>query len=173
MIVAPVTGATGDHIQAWRQKFDPQQALRLPPHATVLYWANLESDQDAALTAQIHHAFPGPISVQLGEVKQFPNADQTRYIEIKDTAELDAARSRLFDGTHLMLPGQRQTWDWHVTVVRYAVEADMSVIEPAIAELVLDEPWLVDTLLLLELRNGLYHQVTRWDLRQRELAPGS
>lgn len=163
--MAPVTGALGDHIQAWRLKYDPQQAERLPPHATVLYWANLEDDQDAALEAQIRHAFPGPVEVHLTEVKQFLNPDQTRYIEVTETNDLDAARARLFDCTHLLLPEQRQTWEWHVTIVRYGIKADMSVIKPAISQLSLQKTRVVDTLLLLELRDGIYHEVTRWDLR--------
>lgn len=165
MIVAPVTGEIGKHIQSWRQKYDPQQALRLPPHVTMLYWANLEDDQDMALDAQIRHAFSDPIQVRLTEVKQFLNPDQTRYIEVTETKELDAARARLFDGTHLTLPEQRQSWDWHVTVVRYAAKSDINTIEPGLSELDLEESWKLDTLLLLELRNGKYVEVTRWDLR--------
>lgn len=163
MIVAPVTGTIGTRIQTWRKKYDPLQVLRLPPHATVLYWANLQDGEDAALDAQIRDAFHEPVDVRLTAVKQFPNPDETRYIEVMGTETLDAARARLFDGTHLVLPEQRKTWGWHVTAIRYGNKTDLSVIEPAISELDLNDIWTVDTLLLLELQNVTYHEVKRWN----------
>ncbi len=162
VIVAPVTGEIGDRIQAWREQHDPQQARRLPPHATMMYWAIFEDADLDAVERQIRHAFPAPVTVRLNDVHVFANPDRTRYVQVSDTDELDAARARLFDGTHYQFPEQRTEWDWHVTVVRYGSKADESMIDAAVGELNLFAPWTVDTLLWLELRDGVYQEVGRW-----------
>lgn len=162
VIVAPVTGEIGERIQTWREKHDPQQARRLPPHATMVYWANVEDSP--ALDAQVHHAFPGPIRVQLGEVHTFDNPDHTLYINVSDHQELDASRARVFDGSHFTFPEQRHEWDWHVTVVRYGIKADLDSIRPALPDLALHSTWTIDTLLWLELRDGVYREARRWEL---------
>lgn len=163
VIVAPVTGAIGARIQAWREKYDPQQALRLPPHATIMYWANFDVD-DAAVDAQIRHAFPSPVIVRLGDVHTFQNPDRTRYIEVQETEHLNNARSRLFDGSYFEFPDQRTEWDWHVTVVRYGVKADENAVNAAIPELDSTGEWVIDVLLLLELRDGVHEEVRRWEV---------
>ena len=104
VLVAVVTGELGERIQAWRQRYDPEQARRLPPHATLCYWApTVEPD---LLERQVRHAFDRPISVRLGGVHEFGNQDHTFYVSVEETAALDAARLRLYDGTHLELPGR-------------------------------------------------------------------
>ena len=37
VLVAVVTGDPGERIQQWREKHDPDQAHRLPPHTTLCY----------------------------------------------------------------------------------------------------------------------------------------
>lgn len=164
VIVAPVTGEIGDRIQVWRQKHDPEQARRLPPHATVLYWANIAPEDEDALDGQIRHAFLQPIKVRLGGVHLFDNPDRTRYINVEDTETLNASRARLFDGTHLTLPEQRTVWDWHVTVVRYGRKREKELIDAPFPDIVLNDVWTIDTLLWLELRDGVYEEVRRWRL---------
>ena len=39
VLVAVVTGEAGVRIQTWRERHDPEQARRLPPHTTLCYWA--------------------------------------------------------------------------------------------------------------------------------------
>ena len=75
VLVAVVTGEVGRRIQAWRERYDAAQAARLPPHATLCYWADVEPD--AALEAQVRHAFPGPLAVRLGRVREFENEEHT------------------------------------------------------------------------------------------------
>ena len=103
----PGAGGRGD----WRGRrthpalaraHDPEQASRLPPHTTLCYWA--PTVEPELLERQVRHAFDRPISVRLGSVHEFGNADQTFYVEVLETAALDAARARLYDGTHLELP---------------------------------------------------------------------
>jgi hypothetical protein len=164
VLVAVVTGEVGDRIQAWREEFDPEQARRLPPHATLAYWAVVDPADEERFDAQVRHAFPGPIPVRLGEVREFDNADQTFYVEVQDTVALDAARSRLFDGACFSFPEQREEWDWHVTVVRYGRKADIELIRSNIDALRINTDWRVDTIAWMELRDGVYHDLRRWVL---------
>jgi hypothetical protein len=164
VLVAVVTGEVGERIQAWREEFDTEQARRLPPHATLAYQAAVDPADEERFDAQIRHAFPSPIPVRLGEVREFDNADRTFFVEVQDTEALDAARVRLFDGACFTFPEQRQEWDWHVTVVRYGRKADVDVIQANIDALRLNTEWLVDTIAWLELRDGVYHELQRWDL---------
>lgn len=164
VLVAVVTGDVGDRIQAWRGAFDPIQARRLPPHATLAYRAAVDPADEERFDAQIRHAFPAPILVWLGEVHEFDNDEQTFYINVCETAALDAARVRLFDGTHFTFPKQHHQWDWHVTIVRYGIRMDRERILSNIAALPLDTEWRIDTIAWLELRDGVYHEVKRWQL---------
>ena len=164
VIVAPVTGEVGDRLQKWRERHDPEQARRLPPHTTILYWANIDTADEAALSAQIAHAFPHAIDVTLGTVHTFANADSTYYVDVSQTDALNEARTRLFDRSRLTLPEQRQEWDWHVTVVRYGIRHDPAALAPYLPELTLNSTWHIDRLLWLELRDGIYHEVGRWEL---------
>src|SRR5262249_43932582 len=117
ILVARVGGEAGQIIDAWRRQYDPQQALRLPPHATLCYWAPDQS-QLLALERQIFHAFDDvPLSVRLGGVREFDNRERTFYVEVLDTRPLDRARQRLFDGSYIHFSGRRG-WTWHVTCVR-------------------------------------------------------
>lgn len=164
VLVAVVTGDVGDRIQAWREEFDPAQARRLPPHVTLAYWATVAPEDESRFDAQVRYAFPSPIPVRLGEVHQFDNPDETFYVDVRETSALDAARARLFDGTHFSFPEQRTSWDWHVTVVRYGIRADMSAIRPHLDALRIHNAWVVDTIAWLELRDGVYHELRRWTL---------
>jgi len=160
VLVALVTGEAGDRIQAWREANDPQQARRLPPHATLCYWVPALEPDD--LARQVRHAFPDPITVRLGKVHEFDNVDRTFYVDVQDTGGLDTARSRLFDGTHVELPGQDRHWTWHVTCVRKSVGRDLDALRWQARKLVVDAPWRVDTVALLELRGDRYHELIRW-----------
>ena len=97
VLVAVVTGEVGARIQAWRERHDPEQAARLPPHTTLCYWAPVVEPE--LLERQVRHAFDRPVAVRLGSVHEFDNQDHTFYVEVLDTADLDAARARLYDGT--------------------------------------------------------------------------
>jgi 2'-5' RNA ligase len=164
VLVAVVTGEVGQRIRAWREEFDPKQARRLPPHATLAYRAEVNPGNEDRLDQQVRHAFPAPIPVRLGEAHQFDNPEKTFYIEMRDTDALDAARAQLFDGAHFSFPEQRHTWDWHITVVRYGIRSDTDVIRQNLDALRLDTEWLIDTVAWLELRDGTYHEVRRWEL---------
>jgi hypothetical protein len=165
VLVAVVTGRPGEVIQAWRMEHDPQQARRLPPHATLCYWVT-DADIDA-LGEQVRHAFPAPVTVTLGSVHEFTNRDGTFYIDVKDTADLDAARTRLFDGTSLELPGPAD-FTWHVTCVRYPDDAHRTSLRVAAEQLArdveADPTWTIDTIACLELRGDRYEPVRTWHL---------
>lgn len=161
VIVAVVTGEVGARIQAWRERHDPEQARRLPPHTTLCYWApTVEPD---LLERQVRHAFDRPITVRLGAVHEFDNTDRTFYVEVQETAELDEARARLYDGTHLELPG-RPDWTWHVTCVRYGIRRDLDELRRLVAELSIDAPWPVETITYLELRGDRYEPIAEWQI---------
>jgi hypothetical protein len=161
VLVAVVTGEPGERIQAWRQRYDPEQARRLPPHTTLCYWAPVVEPD--LLDRQVRHAFDRPVAVRLGSVHEFGNADHTFYVSVEETAALDAARVRLYDGTHLELPG-RDSWTWHVTCVRYGRKGDLAALRRAARELTLDTVWQIDTVAYLELRGDHYEPVAEWRL---------
>ena len=167
VLVAVVGGPLGAAIQAWREEHDPQQARRLPPHATLCYWAPPLADADA-LDRQVRHAFPAPVEVNLGGVHEFTNRDGTFFIEVRDTDALNASRARLFDGAFCPLDGQ-QDFTWHVTCVRYPDEAQRASLREAartLAETIAVAPtWTVDTIAWLELRDGVYQPLRTWTLQ--------
>ncbi|MGB3329060.1 MAG: 2'-5' RNA ligase family protein [Thermomicrobiales bacterium] len=166
VLVAVVSGSLGEAIQTWRQQHDPQQARRLPPHATLCYWAPPLEDADA-LDRQVRHAFATPVAVTLGGVHEFTNRDGTFFIEVQDTDALNAARARLFDGRFCPLDGQ-QDFTWHVTCVRYPEEAKRETLRDAARALtatIAQAPvWTVDTIAWLELRDGVYQPLRTWSL---------
>jgi hypothetical protein len=116
------------------------------------------------IEAQVRHAFPAPLPVRLGGVAELPNRDRTLVVRLEDAALLDEARRRLFDATHAEMGGYRE-WPWHVTWIRYGTKCD-SAAKLALARdaLHFDEPWLIDTISLLELRDGRYEAVAEWRL---------
>jgi len=159
ILIAVVTGPTGDEIQRWRETHDPEQARRIPPHTTLCYWAHVVDP--AVLETQIRHAFPAPIHVRLGAARTFDNRDRTRYLPVLDTDELDAARVRLYDGNDTELPKDHD-WEWHVTCVRYDAARDTEELSEAIASLPVDAAWLIDTVAYMELRDGVYDAIATW-----------
>ncbi|HET6320122.1 MAG TPA: 2'-5' RNA ligase family protein [Chloroflexota bacterium] len=169
MLVAVVPGAAGALIQEWRSAHDPWRARLLPPHLTLCY--RPPSGDLELIEAQVRHAFPEPVRVRLGRVGELPNRDRTLVVLIQDTATLDAARKRLFDGRHIEMGGYRE-WPWHVTWIRYGIKCD-SAAKLALAEHALrfDQPWLIDTISLLELRDGCYASVADWALRREQWSP--
>src|SRR5262245_60745917 len=163
ILVAVVTGEVGARIQAWRQRYDSAQAARLPPHATLCYWASVEPD--AALEAQVRHAFPRPVEVRLGRVREFDNGEHTFYVEGLDTADLDAARLRLYDGTHLELPRRLGLdWSWHVTCVRDSRGRDRDVLRRLAEGLTLDAPWRIERVAHMELSGGRYESLVEFEI---------
>jgi hypothetical protein len=58
--------------------------------------------------AQVRHAFPRPVPVQLRGVAALPNRDHTLVVNVVDAEELDQARRRLFDATHVALGAYRE-----------------------------------------------------------------
>lgn len=163
VLVARVTGEAGERIQDWREQHDPDQARRIPPHATLCYWLPADVDM-TLLDAQVRHAFPESISVRLGGVHEFDNVDRTFYVEVREADLLDEARERLFDGSHLALPGRDRHWTWHVTCVRKSIGRNVAALREAAAGLELERGWVVDTVACLELRGNRYHDVRTWDL---------
>lgn len=162
VLVAIVDGVAGQQIQAWRERHDPRQAGRLPPHLTVCY--RPPDAPLAALEAQVRHAFKTPVLVRLGPVFVLAHAEAPLAVGIHDTDELDAVRQRLFDGTHVQLGG-RHEWPWHITCIRYGHSRDReALLALAAEELAIDQPWLIDRISYLELRNGRYEAVAEWTL---------
>jgi 2'-5' RNA ligase superfamily len=168
VLVAVVTGSLGDQIQAWRERYDARHAARLPPHLTLCY-----RPPDAALTdleAQVRHAFDEPVPVRLGPVFVLGHPEAPLAVSVHETDQLEAARRRLFDGTHVQMGG-RHEWPWHITCIRYGYKREREELLAAAAqELALDEPWLIDRVSYLELRNGRYEPLAEWDLIP--VAPG-
>ncbi len=165
VLVALVTGDAGDRIQEWRLRHDPEQAQRIPPHATLCYW--IPDDMDMTLLeSQVRHAFSGPIPVRLGGVHEFDNVDRTFYIEVQDTDGLDEARERLFDASFVDLPGRDRHWTWHVTCVRKSIGRNVAALREAAAALALESEWVADTIACLELRGGRYDEIHAWNLRE-------
>ena len=164
VLVAVVGGEPGDRIQAWRERHDPKQAARLPPHLTVCY---RPPDAPAAdIEAQVRHAFPEPVAVRLGPVFVLPHPEAPLAVSIHQAEALDAARRRLFDGRYVQLGG-RAEWPWHITCIRYGHSRDRDALLATAAEqLALDQPWLIETISYLELRDRRYEPVAEWDLRR-------
>lgn len=162
VLVAVVTGDPGRQIQAWRERHDPKQARRLPPHATLSYW--VPPVPMHRLDEQVRHAFARPIAVRLGGVREFDNVDRTFFVDVLNTEALDAARERLFDGTYVDLPARDRHWTWHVTCVRNSVGRDLDALRAHAGDLALDAPWQIDTLACLELQGDRYQEIHRWAL---------
>jgi 2'-5' RNA ligase superfamily len=162
VLVAVVTGAPGARIQAWRETHDAWRARLLPPHLTVCY--RPPDVPVERIAAQVRHAFPRPVAVRLGGVAELPNRDRTLVVEVLDTAALDHARRRLFDCTHAEMGGYRE-WPWHITWVRFGIQRDSAALL-ALAErdLRFDLDWTIETLSLLELRNGTYEPAAEFAL---------
>ena len=162
VLVAVVDGQAGLRIQAWRERHDPKQAARLPPHLTVCYRppdAPLET-----LEAQVRHAFKEPVPVRLGPVFVLAHPEAPLAVGVHATADLEVARRRLFDGTHVQMGG-RNEWPWHITCIRYGYKRNReTLLSLAAEELALDEAWLVDRISYLELRNGHYEALAEWGL---------
>jgi hypothetical protein len=162
VLVATVTGELGTRIQAWREEHDPKHAKRLPPHLTVCY--RPPDAPLAELEAQVRHGFPAPVQVRLGSVFVLAHREAPLAVSVLETATLDAARQRLFDGTHVQMGG-RAEWPWHITCVRYGHNRDReALIDTASRELALDHPWTISVVSYLELRNGRYEPIREWDL---------
>lgn len=161
IIIAVVTGEAGERIQAWRLQHDAKEAVRLPPHATLCYWAPDEPVD--ALEKQVRHAFPRPVEVELGGVKQGNNDQGTLYVEVVDPAPLQQGLERLYDGTYAAFPAMDH-WRWHVTCVRDTRGKDVDALKAAATSLQIDGAWCVDTVALMELRGDRYEDVARWTL---------
>ena len=159
VLVAVVAGEVGGRIQAWRERHDPDRPAGLPPHVTLCYWA--PAVEPELLERQVRHAFDRPFAVRLGSVHEFGNQDHTFYVEVLDTAPLDEARARLYDGTFLELPG-RPDWTWHVTCVRYGRDRDLDELRRLATELTLDTVWQLSTIAYLELRGERYEPLAEW-----------
>lgn len=162
VLVAPVTGRPGARIQAWRELHDPEQALRLPPHATLCY--SPPAVDPAVMEAQVRHAFPSALTVRLGSAQEFANYDHTFYVPVLETAALDAARVRLFDASSVALDGPAR-WTWHVTCLRYGRTRNLEEVRRAAAELAVECIWRLDTIAYLELRGKRYETVAEWRLQ--------
>jgi 2'-5' RNA ligase superfamily len=162
ILVAVVTGVVGQKIQAWRRKHDPRQAERLPPHATLCYWAPVVEAE--LLEQQVRHAFAGRISVSLGGVLVGDNDQETFYVEVRDSRALERAHARLYDGTHFALP-HRNGWLWHVTCVRDSRGRDKQALMAAAQELRINEDWTLDTISYMELgEDGRYAAIATWEI---------
>ena len=139
-----------------------RQAQRLPPHLTICYRPPLEPLE--ALAAQVRRGFPAPVAVRLGPVFVLAHREAPLAVSILDTAALDDARRRLFDGAHVQMGG-RAEWPWHITCIRYGAQRDRpALLAAAATELNLDMPWTIDRLSYLSLRDGRYEPVAEWEL---------
>lgn len=161
ILIAVVTGEVGQRIQAWRCQHDPEQAERLPPHATLCYWApEVEPER---LERQVRHAFPRPVEVRLRGVHKGTNDQETLFAQMLETDALDAAHVRLYDGTHVTLPA-RDGWLWHVTCVRESRGRDQAALLAAAEALQLDDIWTVDTVSYMRLNGERYESLATWHL---------
>jgi 2'-5' RNA ligase superfamily len=171
VLVAVVPGSLGDQIQAWRERYDARQAARLPPHLTVCYRPP-DADPEK-IEAQVRHAFAAPVAVRLGPVFVLGHPEAPLAVSVHDTEALEAARRRLFDGTHVQMGG-RHEWPWHITCVRYGYKRDRDALLAAAAEeLALDALWLIERISYLELRDGRYQALAEWDLGVTSPARGT
>ena len=165
VLVAVVSGVLGEHIQAWRARYDAKQAARLPPHLTVCYRPPVDAPLES-LEAQVRHAFSAPVTVRLGPVFVLAHQEAPLAVSVHDTAALDAARVRLFDGRFVEMGG-RHEWPWHITCIRYGHNRDReALLATAAAELSLDAPWVIDTITYLDLRKGKYEALAEWSLHK-------
>jgi hypothetical protein len=167
ILIAVVTGEAGHRVQAWREEYDVEQARRLPPHATLCYWA--PTVEPRLLERQVRHAFEVDdlLTVRLGEVRKGNNDQETMYVEVLDTAPLDTVHARLYDGKHVTLPG-REGWLWHVTCVRESQGQDQDALMQAAQSLDLsDAPWTVDTVAYMELRGDRYESIATWQMQKQ------
>jgi hypothetical protein len=163
ILVARVTGEAAERVKAWRLRHDAEQAQRLPPHATLCYWAPAPVHLPA-LSLQVGHAFDEPVRVVLGDVREFPNAERTFYVEVLETEGLDRARQRLFDGRYVQLEG-RSAWTWHVTCVRASADrADIAELRAAARDFQVRLPWHVDRVSYMELRAERYELLHEWQV---------
>ena len=166
VLVAVVPGDSGDQIQAWRERHDARQAARLPPHLTICYRPPYEPLE--AIEAQVRHAFTRRVPVRLGGVFVLGHPEAPLAVSLHETDQLDFARQRLFDGTHIQMGG-RHEWPWHITCIRYGYKRDREeLLSAAATELALDVAWLIDRISYLELRDGRYQPVAEWDLTDPE-----
>jgi hypothetical protein len=162
VLVAVVNGEPGQQIQAWRERYDARQAARLPPHLTLCY--RPPEAPLAALEAQVRHAFAEPLAVRLGGVFVLPHPEAPLAVSVHETAALNEARVRLFDGTFVQMGGHHE-WPWHITCIRYGRACDRdALLSAASHELALDTPWSIDVVSYLELRDGRYEPVAEWPL---------
>ena len=112
----------------------------------------------------MRHGFKAPVKVRLSSVFVLQHREAPLAVQVLETAELDQARRRLFDGTHVQMGG-RAEWPWHITCIRYGHSRDReALLAAASQELALDDEWLIDQLSYLELRNGRYEPVAEWPL---------
>jgi hypothetical protein len=169
IIVAEVNGDAGRAIQAWREVHDPREALRLPPHATLCYWAPDAPIEE--IEQQVRYAFPEALDIRLGGVMQGDNDQGTLFVEIIDEQPLDAGVQRLYDGTHVKFP-PRDGWQWHVTCVRDTRGRDAEALLEAAASLRFETPWLFDTVSYLVLDGERYRPLATWRLGPLRAAPG-
>jgi hypothetical protein len=161
ILVAVVTGPLGEQIQAWREQHDSKEAGRLPPHATLCYWAP-DGSLDL-LGCQVQHAFRDPVVVRLGHVQVGDNDQRTLYVEVENTVSLDAALRRLYDETHVKLP-RLDHWRWHVTCVRESRDRDLHALLEAARSLDIQSDWRVDKISYMQLRGDRYHEVVSWSV---------
>ncbi len=162
VLLAVVPGELGQRIQALRERYDPVRARFLPPHLTLCY--RPPSAPLADIERQVRHAFPEPVLVRVRGAAELPNRDMTLVIGIVESDALDEARRRLFDATYVTLGGYRD-WPWHITWLRYGVNRDRAaLLAAAERELMLDEPWSIDTVSLLERREIDYQVLADWRL---------
>ncbi|MBV9171378.1 MAG: 2'-5' RNA ligase family protein [Chloroflexi bacterium] len=161
VLVAPVDGALGRRIQAWRETHDPPYAAVMGPHLTLCYQPTPAASE--LIEAQVRHALPGPLNINLSTVGELGNRDCTLCIAITETSELDAARERLFDGRFVQLEGYR-TWRWHVTLVRNGRARDRAaLVAHAARELRVEGERLeMRTVELLERGPERYEAIGRW-----------
>jgi 2'-5' RNA ligase len=163
VLVAPLDGALGARIHAWRLVHDPRYAAVMEPHLTLCYQPPSVSDE--LIEAQVRHAFPAPLTVRLGGVGELGNRDCTLCLGVRDTGELDLARARLFDGRYVQFEGHR-TWRWHITCVRNGRLRDRAaLLAEAARELAFDgSSWTIELVSLLERGPRRYEPVAEWRL---------
>lgn len=156
-----VDGEAGERIQQWRLEHDPLQAARIPPHATLCYWAT--GIDIKRLGAQVRHAFPSAPTVRLTPVREFADAQGTFYVGIEEATGLDECRRRLYDGTFASL-GDLKEWPWHITCVRDSRNRNVEGIRSAAATLDAGSEWRVRRIACLELRGEQYEPVETWEI---------